>query len=568
MRKSLFCCILTIYCVALLAHTDPSSEKPDSLMDLPPYLVQGVPDLPEPEKWWYAAFDGFELISNNDRKETDRLIQRFRLYREALELVRPSQASPAVRRAIVLCGNRKSFLQITNRKDMGSPLETCVMHRDHEGCYFVVDNDTRYIRLHGLATQLEDRTWVKEMEVDPVRGLIRQYFLSTQNIDAIAAGLASLIEGLCQLVMDLEVKTDEIRYGRVDNQKNGYVSLDNVDYTVWTNRPVNIAVEFSRLKQLETLSFKSIIKEDTPDVDFAFYVGDRPFHIVLRNAPLLPLKTLFERTSSPYSDSYPTDDTLWQKQSYAFVHLCRFGFNERYRKPLNQLIESLKTQEMSEELFISCFGMGYREMEPILRGYIKGPRAKYDRYKLHESSRIEMDPVELSEASQSDIARIKGSAMRLAGANDKALDTLRVAFDRGERDLALIEALGIAEFEAGRYDRCRALLLYALQNGSKRPLVWASYARLRLHDLESASQADPEALHSIEGEIWALLLHMRQLEPHVPEVYRVANEWRRICSETRKDALETIIREGYSFFPKSLAIDLSIFPPACSYPRL
>jgi hypothetical protein len=514
-----------------------------------------VPVLPKAERWWYATFDGFELISNEDRRETEQFIQRFRLYREALEFVGPSRASPAVRRAIVLCGNRKDFLQITNRKDVGSLLETCVMHRNHEGCYFVIDNDTRYIRLHGLATQLEDRTWVKEMEVDSLRGLLRQYFLSTQSVDAIAAGPAWLIEGLSQLVMDLEVKPDEIRYGRVDNEKNGYVILASNDYTVWTNRPVNIAEEFSRLKQSETLRYNGDIKEDTIDVDYAYYVGDRPFHTVLRNARLLPLKTLFERTSSAHSDCYPTEDTRWQKQSYAFVHLCRFGFNQRYRASLNQLIESLKTQAMSEELFITCFGMGYREMESILRGYIKAPRAKYDRYKFHESSHIEVEPVELAEASQSDIARIKGSAMRLAGANDEALDALRVAFDRGKRDLALIEALGVAEWEAGRYDRCRPFLLHALQNGSKRPLVWASYARLRLHDLETAAQADPEALHAIEGEIWALLLHMRQLEPLVPEVYRVANEWRRICSDPRKDALETLMQEGSSLFPRSLGID-------------
>jgi len=526
-----------------LCYSRGSEESDVGLVDLNPYIIEVDPDLPEPEEWLYCRFDGFELISNVNVELIKAFVKDIRMHREAMQVVRPVKCPPSIENVIILCAKRKDYLQLLGEEYIHKNLPVTVLNRDFERNYYIVDFETQYVQFDGIATRLEDRTRVKEMKVDPIRGIVRQLLLGSYKINSIGDEPAWFVEGTCQLMMDLEVKPDEIRYGRIDNRKNGLVSLDSGVNLDAEERIVDIAKEFSRMKSNEVMFYNGGRRNEYE------YVGDRPFHTVLRNEKLMPLEDLFSRKISPYSDDYPDQNTLWEKECYAFVYMCEFAFKGKYRDSIKGLLDELRQEEMSEQLFQKHFQVGYDEMLKIMKTYLRRPHGRYNIYKLERDSEIFVDEVYLSIATQSDVARIKGNAKRLAGRNDEALEEFRIAYDRGERDLRLLECLGIQEFEVGRYDRCRGLLETALLNGSRRPLVWICFANLRIYDLETTNEVCNTTLHESTEDILKLILFARSLEPSLPDVYKAAARLLNFCSQEVRDVVMELIHEGKTMYP-------------------
>ncbi len=366
--------------VAAMQGTGHASPE-QAIVELPGYVIEGKPELPDAESWRYAVVDDFEVLCNGSETRATELLTAFQCFRQALAIVRPAPEPTHIGKSLVLCGSRNDFRRFVPQ---GESLETGItsyLLRDSEVAVIVLDLSTRYLQISGLATLSEEGSRVRELEVSSKRQLFRQYFRYQIPPGNTAATPAWFMEAMCQLIMDLE----------------------------------------------------------------------------------------FEKHVHP----------LWTKQAYAFVHLCLFGNPSRFRAALHDFVLRLQTEPLSEALFQECFGMSFEAMRQMLKGYIRRPVGKYDQYRLQEGSELTAKLVTFREATQAQIARIQADAFRLAGHRTDALETLRIAYDRGEHDPELLAALGLEELHAGRRDRALQFLTRATENGAQRASAWEALDFIR-----------------------------------------------------------------------------------------
>ena len=85
-------------------------------------------------------------------------------------------------------------------------------------------------------------------------------------------------------------------------------------------------------------------------------------------------------------------------------------------------------------------------------------------------------PIDLRDATDAEVGRIKGDALRLAGHPDGAHYTLIAPYIRGQKDPELLAAIGIDEVEEGEAARGRKFLEAATSLNSKRALSYLELA--------------------------------------------------------------------------------------------
>jgi tetratricopeptide (TPR) repeat protein len=191
-------------------------------------------------------------------------------------------------------------------------------------------------------------------------------------------------------------------------------------------------------------------------------------------------------------------------------------------------------------------------MQSHLRGYIGFTHHTYKIFKLKPGGRpLGGDPVALREATQGEVGRIKGDAQRLAGLDDRALDSYRVAYARGERDPALLASLGLAESDAGQSDRARSLLEAATKTALPLPSTYVTLARLRLAAAQAKPAGDGKQLDAAQlASVLEPLFKARQLPPALPETYEIIAEvWLASAVPPQPDHLAVLV-EGLRLFPR------------------
>ncbi|MBA3904780.1 MAG: hypothetical protein C0522_14095, partial [Rhodocyclaceae bacterium] len=408
----------------------------------------------------------------------------------------------------------------------------------------------------GIAALKPSGETFEEIEVEHDRQLIRQYvrFLLTRT------GFLPppwVVEGLTQVIMDIEVSERDIKIGRLDARRGAPLSplLDpekpfDVNSTA-TGDMTGLTTEAGLM--VSDLTSSAAKKSDTANPTSS--VGDRPFHVVLTHTALLPWDTFFAVTADAPEAANPMGDCLWAKQAYAFVHFCLFRADGKYRQAYATFVRRLANEPLSETLFSQCFQMSYQDLTRELRTYIAYPRHVFRHIKLAEEGKLVAD-LTFREATQGEVGRIKGDAQRLAGRHEDALLTLRTAYARGERDAALLAALGVAENHAGQTERARKFLEAAAKLGTDRPSAWVTLARLRLDEAKAAPAAAGELSAAQMAAVLAPLLKARALHHVVPEVYTtMAEAWMGSAAAPTLANIH-VIGEGVTQFPSDSTLAL------------
>ena len=63
--------------ICLVGFAEENSEIFDSTpYDLSPYIINGIPDLPKPEKWQYAKIDEFDVLCNSSQYHASLLVKK------------------------------------------------------------------------------------------------------------------------------------------------------------------------------------------------------------------------------------------------------------------------------------------------------------------------------------------------------------------------------------------------------------------------------------------------------------------------------------------------------------
>lgn len=498
----------------------------DEVLKLPDFIVHGAKDLPPPEIWSYGRLeDGTEVLTNASERASLRLLRDFQLFQQALEVVWALPSPQGTARTLILCGRHGKFDDFTGRDhNAGTIGSTSLFVRDREQAAIVVNLEATNITLSGLTDDSGAAT--TNFEVDPYKQLYREYvrYLLSQS----GRTPAWLQEGLSQIVMGMEFTPKWIIFGQIDSS---------------AYRPAQAAPVGDGSAPDDGTAAESVAADTS--------VGDRPFNVALQRRRLMPLDQFFAVTDADPEAKNPLGSNRWAKQAYAFVHLCLYGQNGRYKQAFADFCKRLDTEPVSEALFQECFKMSYAEMLSQLRGYISFTNHTYQTFKLKPGGRpLGGAPVELREATQSEVGRIKGDAQQLVGQTERALFTYRVAYARGEREPALLASLGQAESAAGQTERALTVMETAAKAGLPRPSAQVELARLRL----AAAKAKPAGADGRIDDaqlagVFDPLFKARQLRPALPETYQtIAEAWLAGATPPKPNQLAVLV-EGLRLFP-------------------
>jgi hypothetical protein len=169
----------------------------------------------------------------------------------------------------------------------------------------------------------------------------------------------------------------------------------------------------------------------------------------------------------------------------AFTHYGLYGDNGKHRQKFMGMVGRQSAGErMTEALFVEVFGFGTKKMLSKLGVYAR----TFAAYKHHElRGKIPpMPEIGVSRATQAEAARLQAEAFIALGRLDLALDKLRIAYWRGEREPEMLAVLALLEQRAGSEARARkiAQTLMKLPQPPLRARTVA--ANLRLQDALSA----------------------------------------------------------------------------------
>lgn len=216
-------------------------------------------------------------------------------------------------------------------------------------------------------------------------------------------------------------------------------------------------------------------------------LGNKPIRIARGgDHQLAPLKSIIE-------DFAPQNPGHIHAAS-AFVQFGLYGEGSRYSPQFIQFASQASQGPVDESAFTAIFGMSYAKMDRLLVSFTSSTsilRSTVMRGKIPP-----MPETIISQATQSDIARIKSGILQSEGKNTQALDELRIAYWRGERDIKLLAALGDLESQFGDSVRAHKILKLVTEKTDAPARALVAYARMLLGEKQeklSPGQKMPDA---------------------------------------------------------------------------
>lgn len=488
---------------------------------LPDFKVTSTASLPPLESWHYARVGHFEVLSNASERATRSLLADFGKFTRALTLVWPAPTRPLASATIILCGRGGQFDAFPPAGALkDDAILPSVFLRNREQVAIVVDVETDRVAIDPTKVMIDNASSA-EYEVDHYKQLYREYIRYLLSQSQVRAPIW-LEEGLAQIIMDIDLDDTRLIYGKINTNSGAASGGESAD------------------------------SDGTdPTVNTDAVVGEQPFNVVLQHRKLIPFGQFFAITADAPEARNPLGNNLWAKQAYAFVHFCMFGEDLRYQQALATFTDRLGREPLSEALFKECFKVGYQGMADELRGYILRTKHKYQRYALQPGDQLTAKAIELREATPVEVALIKGDALRLGDHPDTALAAYRGAYLRGNRDPALLAAMGVTEGALNHADRARELLEAAAKAGVKRPSAYVELARLRL----AAAGTNGGKLSTAQmGTVLTPLFEARKYPPLLPETYElIAAAWTQSSVAPKPDNL-AVLDEGIRAFPRDSAL--------------
>jgi hypothetical protein len=484
------------------------AEEPvdDAVVKLPVYTVTDARDLPPPERWSYARIEGFEVLSNASERNTRDLVQYLQRFAIALDVVWPGVRRPAdAPTALVVCGRGSKFVQFvpTGAESQFNRGKVSLTLGARDQAAIIIDYEAKMIELTPGG-----QTAAENFEADAYQQLAREYIRFLLGGDQ-ARFAPWFVEGIAQILMSMEVSAKQITVGRL---------------------------------------------EDPNLVDPMQREWDRGFAGALKGRALMPMERLLTMPATAEEARNPIGST-WAKQSAAFVHWGLYGNFRHNQKAFLAFVVRTTREPVSEELFKDCFKFGYAKMAEELTSYVSFTSYKMEEFRARKGEKLpDPPPLELRDATPAEIGRIKGDALRLAGHEPEARTAMLAAYLRGERDPALLAALGLVESARGESARAEKLLAAAWEANVVRPRAHVELARLRFAAAAAAAipgqQWDATRVAAIAGP----LLTARTQPPPRPEVYELlAATWVRADASPLVDQLK-IVDEGIRKFPRNTTL--------------
>ena len=526
----------------------------NEIVELPRYVVTGERVLPLPESWRYTTMPGYEILSNAYDRTTKRFLKDFQFLQQSIRIIWPTLISqkPSVPTLIVLCARGDSFsVFVPEKRDPDIFITpTSIFVEDKERGAIVID--------YGATEMLTTSGFF--VTSDPYQQFYRQYsrFLMRRanNNKPIPPWLE---EGLARIFTTIDFTKKSIEFGKL---AEGGVSADgSIDAGGFSDGASSDF--FDNVMPNEVLSMTSM-QGGTPiqgvAADEMQSQEDSENVLSEAEARMIAMLSKFGHISSLKEIFNPSPDkplANWSRQCFAFVHMCLYGHGKKYQKAFLEFAKRAMAGEVDETDFKECFERSYKQMEVILRGYVEEPQyvSIIAKAKPGQTLFDAIQPVEMREATQAEIGRIKGEVLRLAGHNDESRQALIVPYYRRERDAGLLASLGLLESLEGNTDRARRFLEAAAKDNVTRPRAYAALARLRLDEALASPAAPGGRLSTAQtASVLEPLFTARGQPPPMEEVYALIGEtWMKSVAKPQPANLE-VMMEGAALFPRNIEI--------------
>ena len=286
----------------------------------------------------------------------------------------------------------------------------------------------------------------------------------------------------------------------------------------------------------------------------------------LKEVEFLPLAQLFAGLPTEGGDAAQV--ARWQAQAAFFIRWALDGdaSNPR-REALWRFVRETTTEPATEERFEACFGSGYKRTEGILRDYLQVAIKR--RCYLSTTKPYEPPALELHDATDSEISRLKGRLDRMEISFVRrncpeltpryiaqARQTLRRAYDKGDRDPRLLAELGLTECEAADDRAARPFLEAAVAAKVLHPRAYYELARIYYQDV--LAEAEAGRLSAAQaGKVLQPLAHALRQKPPLAEGYElIAEVWLRTDGGLTPAQLD-VLTAGLRRFPRDLRLRYS-----------
>jgi len=519
--------------VAAWAQTSP--DPTDAIVELPKFVVTDTRELPPPEAWRYATLPGFEVLSNAADQATQRLLRDFDLFRQALGHVWPQPNRTLHPTSLIICGKRSKFESFVPeaRYAPETQLASVFLKRGQQTAIVInLEATTLNVLDVDSLVDVPIGTDSGQIGIDHNKQLYREYvrYLLSRSEPRLPPWLE---EGLAQIFMRMEFSQRWIVFAKLEDPN-----------TISAEAAVVAAVNELLGEEPDSL----MARPGAPAVD-------RDFNAALQRKALVPLETFFAVAHDSPEARSVLGNNRWAKQAYAFVHMCLYGLNGRYQKPFAVFLQRLSREPPSEELFKQVFKKTYPQMLDELRGYIDFTVYQHKEFRSRQDVIVAPPPLALRAATESEVGRIKGEAMVLAGNAKGARIELVAPYARGERDPYLLAALGLYEKNHGDPARAQKLLEAAFAGQVRRPDACLELARFRLADASAKPEAPNGRLSAAQtSAVLAPVTFAHGTPPFLPALYDVAGDaWARSAAPpTAADA--KLMIEGARLFPSKMRL--------------
>ncbi len=408
---------------ALASCLRAAEDASRPVVELPKFVVNDSRILPKPESWRYGTLPGIEVLSNVSDRQTQRILTTFQRFRQVLDVVSVAPNRDNVPLLLVLSRVGSAF----DEQMLG---DTSAENVPNSGM-FKGRNRGAIVVSVGAG-------------VMPDQELTSRYvrFLLSLGETQLPAWFE---EGVMRVVTDIEFDDTMIDVGRAER------------FLVF---------------------FQSDGAESTQEGPPRAFLPFGEFLAMPPSRGPAPGAALGDESSVHVETSNARQ--IWANQAHAFVHLCLFGEGGKWRKPLAKFLMRTENEPVSEAVFQECFGLNYRKMATHLRSYIDMTDHELKQFKAKKGHGLQpVPPVPLREATQSEIGRIKGEALLLAGANQQARSAMIAPYVRGERDADLLAALGGIEEMDEKPERAAKFYEAAVVGKTRDPQAYLAVARSR-----------------------------------------------------------------------------------------
>ena len=522
---------------AARAADDAAAAAAGPVVELPKFVVTDSRELPPPESWRYATMPGFEILSNASDKATQRLQRDFDMFRQALSVVWPLPDRSGPPTALIICGRGNKFDAFAPEGGGVEMARASMFLKKGERTAIVIDFQATTLNVLNVDDSNDAATGTDSslMSVEHDKQLYREYvrYLLSRSEPRLPAWLE---EGLAQIIMKMRFERRYIEYARLED-------------------PNAVSAQAAMVAELNAAAAAE--GEDSLQLAGA-PAEDRDFAAALQRRRLIDMDVFFGIKHDAPEALNPLGNNRWAKQAYAFVHMCLYGYHGKYQKAFAQFLQRLAREPVSEAMFKECFKMSYKQMLLEIRSYCD--MTVYET-KIFQSKKggpdilVPPEPLAFRDATQSEIGRIKGETLLLAGRDKAARAELIAPYMRGERDPALLASLGLYENTYGEAPRARKFLEAAVADKTPRAEAYLELARLRFADA-AAKPAGAEGKFSPAqtAAIVSLLETGRRLPPHQPALYELLGEtWMRSAATANRDQAISLI-DGARIFPGRLKL--------------